>query len=587
MADTSAGSSPWDCAAVVRAVTWADRSGRAVHAALGVLRALPGVVDAHIGTPVPDATITVQLTSGGAVSVRCGGEPDPRLAPLVDTVAATLDGVRTDGGVIDFRDAVIAQMPSIVALFTPEGLLRWSNMVHWPDGTPVRYGETTLSAITSLVHPDDQPQLANLIETLHADNRGGQIRHSARVRTPVGWRVLDIDFLDRIDDPAIGGLVAFAHDITALQEAQRAKEVTATRLRQLVDSLEVGVLLQDDDRVVLTINTAAAAMLDLRGDAAELSGQRAEVVRGLRGLPPGHYSGLDELARQCMAEGLVVRRAVVPFGPDRVLEVDFLPIKDDRERLGNLWVLRDVTEQVESQRSLQRRNAELSRLASLKTEFIATVSHELRTPLTTLTSLTPLLTDGQGDRTLALAVDRNVHRMATLVEKLLFLAGLESHSRHLDLAPTPVGPLVAEQIATLSRPAADRSVTVVSGLGADATVLTGDRDLLARMVHHVVAAAIGSSPPSASVHVRSSVGGDDWVLEVIDENPLPGDSGRLFTTMTLGENDGDLIVGSGLGLVLARAIAERHGGAMVLTPSHGGNGGTVIRLELPLAGPAS
>ncbi|MBM7773359.1 signal transduction histidine kinase [Actinokineospora baliensis] len=584
MADTTAGS-PWDCAAAVRAVTWADRSGRAVYAALGLLRGLPGVLDAGVGTEVPDASVTVALTSGGAVSVRCDGEPDPRLEPLVDTVAAALDAARADGGVIDFRDAVIAQMPSIVALFTPDGVLRWSNMVHWPDGTPVRYGETTLSAITSLVHPDDQRRLAGLIENLHTEDRGGQIRHSARVRTPLGWRVLDIDFLDRIDDPVIGGLVAFAHDITALQEAQRETRVAAARLRYLVDSLEVGVLLQDDDRVVLTANTAAATMLDLRRPSAELTGLHAEVVRELRGLPPGHYVAIDELAKRWMREGVPVRGATVQLGPDRVLEVDFVPVQFDQERLGHLWVLRDVTEQVESQRSLQRRNAELSRLASLKTEFIATVSHELRTPLTTLTSLTPLLTDGKGDRTLALAVDRNVHRMATLVETLLFLAGLESHSRHLELAPIRVEPLVAEQIATLTGPATERGVTVVNDRGTDVTVLTGDRDLLARMVHHVVAAAIGSSPPSASVHVRCAVEADDWVLEVTDENPLPGDSGRLFTTMPFG-GEGDRLIGSGLGLVLARAIAERHGGAMLLTPAHSGNG-TVIRVELPVAGPSS
>ncbi|WP_026421614.1 sensor histidine kinase [Actinokineospora inagensis] len=582
MADTTAGS-PWDCAAAVRAVTWADRSGRAVHAALALLRALPGVVDAGVGSPVDGATTTVALTSGGVVSVRCDGEPDPRLAPLVDTVAATLDAARADE-VIDFRDAVIAQMPSIAALFGPDDLLRWSNMVHWPDGTPVRYGETTLSAITALVHPDDQAALGALLAALRTDHPGGQVRHTARVRTPVGWRVLDIDLLDRFDDPVIGGLVAFAHDVTELQEAQRRNKVTATRLKVLVDSLQVGVLLQDDDRVLMIANTTATTILELRKPPAELGGLPAEVVRGLRGMPPEYYAELDELARRCMAEGVPVRGAVVNLGPNRVVEVDFVPVEVSEEHLGHLWVLRDVTEQVESQRSLRRRNAELSRLASLKTEFIATVSHELRTPLTTLTSLAPLLIDGHGDPTLAQAVDRNVHRMATLVETLLFLAGLESHSRTLTLTPITMESLVSEQIATLSSAAAARTVAVRDTTAERTTVLSGDRDLLARMIHHIVAAAIGSSPPSAAVHVHSVGAITGWVLEVTDENPLPGDSGRLFTSMPSGESDP--LMGSGLGLVLARAIAERHGGEMLLEPAHSGRG-TTIRVELPLAGPGS
>ncbi|WP_018685625.1 sensor histidine kinase [Actinokineospora enzanensis] len=585
MPDTPA-RSPWDCAAAVRAIGWADRSGRAVDAAVALLRNLPGVLDAGVGEPLPGATAAVSLTAGGAVSVRCDGTPDPRLAPLLDTVAATLDAAGCDGGVVDFRDAVIAQMPSFIALFSPSGRLRWSNMVRWPDGTPVHYDETSTWAVAAMVHPADQDPLTELMSTLHARDPGGCARYTARVRRPDGgWMVMDIDLFDRVADPVIGGLITYGRDVTELHDTETSLRVTTTQLKFLVDSLEVGVLLQDADRVMLISNMTAVTLLELRKPPAELTGMAWEELRTLRGMPESHYAEIDAFGARCMIEGTPVRGAEIALGPDRVVEVDFVPVRVGEVRLGQLWVLRDVTAQVELKRALVRRNEELSRLANLKTEFIATVSHELRTPLTTLTSLTPMLADGAGDRVLGQAVQRNVNRLATLVETLLFLAGLESHSLGLSRIQTKMEPLVVEQIASLASHAATRSVVVLHRPAPRGTVLTGDRDLLARMVHHVIASAIGSSPPSGSVRVRSRTDDTRWTLEVTDESPLTVEAGRLFTTMPRGESattDGDPLIGSGLGLTLARAIAERHGGGILLIPAS--DGGTTFRVELPLSG---
>ncbi|PPK66457.1 histidine kinase dimerization/phospho-acceptor domain-containing protein [Actinokineospora auranticolor] len=578
----------WDCAAAVRAVSWADRSGQAVPVAVALLRGLPGVVEAVVGAPVDGAAVVIPLRTGDALSVCCDGEPDPRLAPLVDTVAATLDASRADGGAVDFRDAVLSQSPSFIALFAPDGGLRWGNMTHWPDGTVVRYDETNTSAISGMVHPDDQRTLLSLMSSLHEREPGGHDRHTARVRLPEDrWMVMDIDIFDRYDDPLIGGLIAYGRDVTDLHETESTLRLIATQLKILVDSLEVGVLLQDADRVLLIANTAATALLDLRKPPAELAGLSWEDIHRLRGLPPAYYTELDDLARRCMADGVPVRGAMVGLGPHKVVELDFVPVRVGKLRLGALWVMRDVTEQVELQAALVRRNEELSRLAALKTEFIATVSHELRTPLTTLTSLTPMLADGAGDRVLGQAVQRNVNRLATLVETLLFLAGLESHSRSLVITHTRMETLVLEQIAILASHAAARSVVVAHRPPPTVTVLTGDRDLLARMIHHVVAAAIGSSPPSTTVRVTSHVDAERWSLDVTDENPLPVAASRMFTTMPDGGSgaEGDPLIGSGLGLTLARAIAERHGGGITFTRSAAG--GTTIRIELPLVGLAA
>ncbi|MEU5695144.1 PAS domain-containing sensor histidine kinase [Actinosynnema sp. NPDC020468] len=575
---------PWDVAGAVRAVTRAGRVGHGASAAVGVLRALPVVRTAEVVTHAPPWTgdVVVPLEAGGAVVVTAA--PDPRLTAFVEAVAAAVDAAAFPISGIALRDAIIAEMPTIVCLFGPDGLLRWSNLTRWPDGTPLRYGESRMDAVAALVHPEDQTELAALMADLHTDDPGGAVRYTARVRNESGgWAVMDVIFLDRVDDPVINGLVAFARDVTDLHDAEYHLRATATRLKTLVNALEVGVVLQDADRRLLLVNQAAVGLLGLAGEPGELTGLTSPELIARRVRPAEDYVELDALAARCLADGVPVHGAEVQFG-DLVVEVDFVPMRLEELRLGQMWVLRDVTDQVELEKALLRRNEELSRLSALKTEFVATVSHELRTPLTALTSLTPMLVSGRdGDgRLVAEAVERNVLRMATLVETLLFLAGVESHSLELAVADADVDGLVRSQVGRLDEHASALSVGLTVDAPTPGTVLRGDPSLLTRMVHHVVSAAIGTSPPSGRVSVRSCATRTSWTVEVTDDVPLTVEAGRLFTTVPRGHRSPDPLVGSGLGLALARAIAERHGGAVYLNPSP--HGGTTVRVELPLPG---
>ncbi|ATE54011.1 sensor histidine kinase [Actinosynnema pretiosum] len=578
---------PAEVAAVVRSVVRAGYTGRAPEQAVRVLLALPGVLSAMVREDGPPwrGDVVVPLERGGAVVVQA--EPvTKRLQIIADAVAAALDGVGPPAREVALRDAIVSQMPTMVALFDANGYLRWSNTRKWMDGTALVYGEHVADTAAEGVHPDDRETVLDAILGLHAADPGGTARVQARVRgADGGWIFVDVIVLDRIDDPVIGGLVTFSRDMTDLRDAQYHSRVTSARLYMLIDALRVGVILQDNDRKVLTVNTTALELLDLEGEPRELVGLTGREMGPRRRRPPEDYEHLDRLAMRCVTATEPVHASSVPLGPDRVLEVDFLQVRGENELFGQLWVLRDVTDQVSLRRALETRNAELSRLSALKTEFISTISHELRTPLTALTSLTPLLVADwrDGERQVAEAVERNVNRMAGLVETLLLLAKVESHSKELEIASVDLDRLVRDGAHAVEAAAEARAVRVQVDTPVLPTQARGDGELLSCMTYHAVAAAVATSPPSASVRVTSTVGGHgEWSMEVTDEVPLGGAGGRLFTTLPRegAGSGGDQLAGSALGLALVRAIAERHGGAVFLTPSP--EGGTTVRIELPL-----
>jgi two-component system OmpR family sensor kinase len=241
----------------------------------------------------------------------------------------------------------------------------------------------------------------------------------------------------------------------------------------------------------------------------------------------------------------------------------------------------DVDEFARLVRVLNEMLTRLDLALNIQRRFTADASHELRGPLTAL----------RGELDLALKREREpaqyretlercrgeVIRLTRLATDLLTLARTETglvaqEASELDLFT------IAERVAERYRAAAAaRGVRVL--LRGDPAPVEGDPALLERAVSNLVDNAVKYAPAGSAVDVDLRTGAE-VVLTIRDRGPgIPAeDAQQLFNRFFRGTSEGEATGGTGLGLALARAAAEAHGGHLEFL---GNDPGAVFRLTLP------
>jgi two-component system, OmpR family, sensor kinase len=210
-------------------------------------------------------------------------------------------------------------------------------------------------------------------------------------------------------------------------------------------------------------------------------------------------------------------------------------------------------------------------------EFVADASHELRTPLTSVLANLELLAeelDGeQADS--AHAALRATRRMRRLVGDLLLLARADAN-RAPPQRPTDLGEVVTEAAAELGPLAYEHDLSI----SVESAVVPGVRDDLHRMVLNLLENAVQHTPPGT--HINATVTGDGATAKIVVQDDGPGIDPaierRVFDRFVRGAGDGGR--GSGLGLAIVRAVAESHGGTVLLTRPQDGHG-TRFEIAIP------
>jgi signal transduction histidine kinase len=236
-----------------------------------------------------------------------------------------------------------------------------------------------------------------------------------------------------------------------------------------------------------------------------------------------------------------------------------LPVGGPQDEVGQLTgVLNRMLASLEEARAGERR-------------FLADASHELRTPVTTLLGNVEYAARHGVDPEVLEELVRDARRLARLVDDLLVLerTGASGGSPRGEV---DVAGVVREVVARYDG-------RVVAGPGGDALFVRGDAGELARALENLVENALVHGPADGSVTVSLAGAGGRVLLRVRDEGPGPnsGDVDRLFERFWRGP-DASARPGSGLGLSIVAAIAERHGGAVSVD-------GSAFTVDLPAIEP--
>jgi signal transduction histidine kinase len=370
---------------------------------------------------------------------------------------------------------------------------------------------------------------------------------------------------------SLAGLVV-ARTVGLATRAERAAEREATLSRQAAE------LLRTEGREQLF----AVARRTLRELAGDVDARLVE-GRGPHALDQGFaFTAPVEAGGELVAE-------VVADGDPSLLQRLSGSLATVAGQL-SLALERDRLLETERQNAeaLARRNKELRELDRMKDLFVRGVSHELRTPLTSIIGYIELLRRGDvgelsddQQRFLEIA-ERNSHRLADLIDDILFVSQVDRGRLPLERAPVDLGELVEGRVEAIRRAAADRGIEVRVRADDRSSRLSADASRLAQLFDNLLSNAVKFANDGGEIVVAVSKRGANAHVEVGDDGVgIPEDeTGRLFERFFRGSTAGET-PGMGLGLAIAKSIVEAHDGTISVRSRVGV--GTTVTVELPLA----
>ena len=358
------------------------------------------------------------------------------------------------------------------------------------------------------------------------------------------------------------------------------------------------VLVEGDDAVVMASSGAEAESLYPRGTASPVAGSVLEdvardfqtIVRGDMDTNP-RYPEERELARIGLRS-----RVVAPLAPgDQFLgmlsisRAEANAFSDEEAELITM-LARQVGFAVQNMRTYAAERSaaeELRRLSALRADFVSLVSHELRAPMAsvigcavTLRRRWRELAPDQRESFLAL-IEQETDRLSTLIGDVLDTSRIEAGTFPYVFADVDLAELVREAASLVEL--GNDEVKVVTQVRDPLPAVRGDRERLRQLLLNLVSNAAKYTVAGDEIEVRAGADDGHVHVTVIDHGPgIPADQRRLiFEKFGRVNTGGRSKPGAGLGLFIARSIAEAHGGSLDVQSELGS--GTAFTFRVPVA----
>ncbi len=464
---------------------------------------------------------------------------------------------------------------------------QWSAQVFALVGRDPACRPPTLGELKhQIIYPGDWADIEAAMTGLVTSAQGTLV-HSFRVRLPSGeTRWLEDRARREMHDgkPLLSGV---AFDITERRKTEAALRSADERAALATRSAGVGTW---EMGVVDADQRWDEQMFRLRGlvprDAAPTRDERLAIVHP-DDLPVVFDSRADLRADPNPAK--YEFRVRWPDGSEHWLASRSIAVTDDSgrpiRRIGVNW---DITESKLAEAARQE-SALAQRENMAKSRFLARVSHELRTPLNAVLGFTQLM---QSETSLAtahrtrLALIRSAgEHLLLLINDMLDLTGLDTGELKLDPQPVALAALVQETLPLVEALAAQCSVSLhVEGIEG---VVHADRTRLRQVLTNLLTNGIKYNRPRGSVAIRAHTAAESVTLEVSDTGRglTPEQMAHLFEPFNRLGVERESIEGSGIGLVIVKALVERMGGSVSVTSAH--ERGACFCVTLPVAAPAS
>ncbi len=373
------------------------------------------------------------------------------------------------------------------------------------------------------------------------------------------------DFIKRFS----GFIDAAQNRIHALQ-AEHDRMLTSTKLlaykqskvESILQMLPEAILVLDEAGIVAYANQRVAGMLGV--DRADVIGKRPRdwcKNPNLLAYLSRRHSGQDQVG--FISDSVQI---VPDYDPDKVLEAKIYPLfapRDEDSLLGDLVVVRDITEQHVAKRS--------------RSEFVAQIAHELKTPLNVLAMYSESLLgdDGKDEsfRVEALNVIHDeVERLAGFLNSMLAISQFELGSLKMTRTRVRVPELLTDAFNTVAQSGRGRDLSFDIDVPREMSALHVDKDLLRIAINNLLTNAIKYNRPGGRVTLVAEESEDAVLIRVSDTGLGISDVDQQKIFDKFYRSDDDQVReqnGHGLGLPLAQQIIQLHHGSLELESTLG------------------
>jgi two-component system OmpR family sensor kinase len=312
-----------------------------------------------------------------------------------------------------------------------------------------------------------------------------------------------------------------------------------------------------------------AVMHSLEDESKTLAGMRRSMLLAIPLALLIAAGGGYLLARKSLAPVAAMSEKARQIGAANLAERIAVSSKDELGQLAG--TLNELLQRLEESFESQRR-------------FMADASHELRTPVAILqgeidVSLSRKDRNADDYRQSLEIMRRSVRKLTRIVHDLFLLARTDAGQYPIDRQRFYLDETLASTVQSFRTLAAESRITLREEHPAD-MLMTGDEHLLQRLVANLVENAIKYTPPGGEVVVRAASHNSTVRVEVSDSGPgIPPDLRERIFLRFFRIDDARPTGGAGLGLPIARWIAEAHSGRIWIEERE--RRGSTFVVELP------
>lgn len=350
------------------------------------------------------------------------------------------------------------------------------------------------------------------------------------------------------DSLEIGALAESLNQM-AFQLDDRIRTITTQRNQQeaILSSMQEGMLAVDKEERLITLNQAAAQLMDV--DPGQAQGKSVgEVMRN---------PDLQKFVTRVLSSREVVEEDIVIEGNgNRYLQARGTLLRDGQDHsIGGLIVLQDVTR--------------LRRLENVRRDFVANVSHELKTPITSIKGFVETLAGGAMDhpedaRRFLHIIANHVDRLNSIIDDLLSLSRIEqgTEKSEISLESYELKKVLSSAIQLCLTKASEGNIKIELACD-DRLVVEINPPLMEQALVNLIDNAIKYSESGGTVWVEARKAGSELLISVKDEGGgierqhLPRLFERFYRVDVARSRK---LGGTGLGLAIVKHIAQAHGG---------------------------